>query len=120
MGVRRAVARPEGEDDLDAAVARYEQSALPERMKVALRVTDAFLAGPSRLDAATQADALQHFAPADIVELAFKLISYSGNKSTVALRLDGALVDGEPVPFRYVDGAPLIDGFDDVDPRPGR
>jgi hypothetical protein len=112
MGVRRAVARPEDEDDLGAAVARYERSALPERIKVALRLTDAFLTNPSGLDAATRADVLRRFTRSDMVELAFKLVSYSSNKTSVALRLDAALVEGELVAFRYVDGAPLIEGFD--------
>jgi alkylhydroperoxidase family enzyme len=84
--MRRAVARPLGSGDLMDQVAAYEDSdLLSEAQKVALRLHDAFLLHPAGLDMAAHKEALEHFTPAQIVELAFKFFFWSTNRPVVTL-----------------------------------
>jgi alkylhydroperoxidase family enzyme len=108
MSVRRAVARPEGVDDLDAAVRRYEGSDLDERIKVALRFADAYLANPAGYDEASRRSMLEHFAPEQIVELLLKLMYFSGNKATIALGLDAAIDPENLSSFHYDDDGNFV------------
>jgi alkylhydroperoxidase family enzyme len=86
MSVRRAVARPVGTGDLLEDVVDFEASTvLAEQQKVALRLHRAFLTHPAGLAPDVRAQALAHFVPAQIVELAFKFVWWSTNRATVTL-----------------------------------
>ena len=87
--MRRAVARPPGSSDLMDEVLAYEQSGgLAEYQRVALRLHDAFLVHPAGLDGAMRAATLEHFSPAQIVELAFKFMYWSSNRPMVTIGID--------------------------------
>jgi hypothetical protein len=83
------------------AVLVYERSDLPERQKVALRLADAFLADPASFGAASRAQTLEHFTPAQVVELLFKLVTWTVNKSVTALGLDNAIDERRLTSFDY-------------------
>lgn len=78
----------------------YEASDLPERQKVALRLTDAFLTQPSILDQPLAAAVRAHFSPAEAVEIVYDVARNATNKFAVALGVDAAQVD---------DGVELFD-----------
>jgi hypothetical protein len=101
MSVRRAVARPAGIEDLDAAVQRFESSDLPEEIKVALRFAEAYLANPAGFGSASRRELLDRYAPAQIVELLVKLMYFSGNKTTNALGLDAPIDPDRLSSFHY-------------------
>ncbi|HEY7448865.1 MAG TPA: hypothetical protein VH702_11995 [Vicinamibacterales bacterium] len=104
MSMRRAVARPTGAGDLMDAVVAYEQSeGLTESQRVALRLHDAFLIHPGRLDAVVQAETLEHFSPAQIVELAFKFMYWSSNRPVVTLGIDAPHDRNRLTSFHYTE-----------------
>jgi len=76
-------------DDVD----RYEASTLPQRAKVALRLTDAVLTQPSTLDAALRAQVRFHFEPAEGLEIVLDVMRNAANKIAVALGADAPVVD---------------------------
>jgi hypothetical protein len=108
MSVRRAVARPEGSEDLMDDVRRYERSALADRSKAALRLADAFLAFPGGFTQEARADALAHFSPAAIVEIALKLVWWSSNKLPVTLGTDAPHDEHRLTSFDYADDGEYI------------
>ena len=71
-----------------AKIDRYESSDLPERHKVALRLTDAFVTDPARIGDELRAQLLAHFTPEQIVELLLDIVSWSLQKVQVALGFD--------------------------------
>jgi alkylhydroperoxidase family enzyme len=100
--MRRAVARPLGSPDLMNEVLAYERSEiLTEAQKVALRLHDAFLVHPAGLDAAAHAEALAHFSPPQIVELALKFLFWSTNRPVVTLGTDAPHDPNRLTSFHY-------------------
>jgi alkylhydroperoxidase family enzyme len=86
--VRFAVARDAGlGEDLVAMVDdRWAASALPARAKAALVLADAFLHDPGGLDGPARAVLLEHFTPAELVELGVGLVCFLAfSKVAVAL-----------------------------------
>ena len=105
--LRLAGARAAGVDEtMTAKVDFYERSDLPERAKVALRVTDAFITWPDHLSEAVVAQARALFGTAELASLCLDITKWSTQKIHVALGTDGAdaLVTDE-------DGVALF-GFD--------
>lgn len=87
--MRSAVALQQGVDEeLLAKVDRYEESDLPASHRAALRLADAYLVAPAELSDAVRREVLEHFTPAQVVELVLKLVGFSGDKVMVALGLD--------------------------------
>jgi alkylhydroperoxidase family enzyme len=108
MSARRAVARPAGPGDLMESVLDFERSALAERQKVALRLTDAFLAHPAGFDDAARHETLEHFSPEQIVELLLKLTAWTVNKTATALGLDDPIDADRLTRFHYDAGGHLV------------
>src|SRR5439155_9277986 len=109
MSMRRAVARPAGSGDLMDEVLAYETSeALSERQRVALRLHDAFLVHPGGLSAAVRAQTLEHFSPAQIVELALKFLHWSTNRPVVTLDLDAPHDENRLTSFHYAENGEYI------------
>ena len=107
--MRRAVARPAGARDLLDEVLTYDQSAdLAEYQRVALRLHDAFLVHPGRLDAIVRAQTLEHFSPTQIVELAFKFMYWSSNRPVVTLGIDAPHDDKRLTSFHYTENGEYI------------
>jgi len=79
---------PVVDESLAAKVADYERSDLDERHKVALRLADAYMMVPGRIDADLRADARQHFTEAELTELFFDIIAWTQQKPLVSLALD--------------------------------
>ncbi len=89
MSLRLGVARDAGLDETMAAkIDRYEQSDLPERHKVALRLTDAFVTAPGAISEDLRAQVRRHFTEAQIVELMLDMSKWSTQKLSVALGTD--------------------------------
>ena len=89
--LRLADARAAGVDEaVTAKVDFYERSDLPERAKVALRVTDAFITRPDLLSDAAAEQARASFGPAELASLALDITKWSTQKIHVALGTDGA------------------------------
>jgi AhpD family alkylhydroperoxidase len=89
--LRLADARAAGVDEtMSAKVDFYERSDLPERAKVALRVTDAFITQPSLLSGAVAGQARASFGPAELASLCLDITKWSTQKIKVALGTDGA------------------------------
>jgi alkylhydroperoxidase family enzyme len=87
--LRLADARDAGADDaLTAAVDRYETSDLDERIKAALRVTDALITLPSSLSPEAVASARALLAPDELAELCLDVSKWSTQKVHVALGTD--------------------------------
>jgi hypothetical protein len=107
--MRRAVARPSGSGDLMDEVLAYEYSeALTESQRVALRLHDAFLVHPGGLSAAARAEALVHFSPAQIVELALKFMHWSTNRPVVTLGVDAPHDENRLTSFHYGENGEYI------------
>jgi len=89
--LRLAGARAAGVDEaMTAKVDFYERSDLPERAKVALRVTDAFITRPDLLTEAVAGQARASFGPAELASLGLDITKWSTQKIKVALGTDGA------------------------------
>ncbi|MDE0613468.1 MAG: hypothetical protein OXI32_03540 [bacterium] len=63
----------------------YDDSELPGRLKLALRMADAVISDPSGLSAADQAALSEEFAPAELAELALTVAMAAGfSKAAIA------------------------------------
>ncbi len=94
--LRLADAREAGADDeMTQKIDFYERSDLPERAKLALRITDAFITLPGSLSESTVAAARAEFTPDELAELCLDITKWSTQKIHVALGTDGA--EGLPV-----------------------
>jgi AhpD family alkylhydroperoxidase len=88
--LRLADARAAGVDEaMTAQVDFYERGDLPERTKVALRVTDAFITQPDLLSGIV-AQARASFGPSELASLCLDITKWSTQKIRVALGTDGA------------------------------
>ena len=70
----------------------FEASALDARAKAVIRYTDVFLRGGHGLDDDVRAEMLQHFTPAQIVELTAGVALFMGF-SKIAIALGSAPAD---------------------------
>lgn len=88
--LRLADAKEAGADDaMTAKIDFYETSDLPERYKVALRITDAFIIRPDTMDDTVVEQAHSLFSSAQLAELCLDITKWSTQKIHVALGLDG-------------------------------
>jgi AhpD family alkylhydroperoxidase len=89
--LRLADARAAGVDEaITAQIDFYERSDLPDRAKVALRVTDAFITRPDLLSDTVAEQARTSFEPAELASLCLGITKWSTQKIHVALGTDGA------------------------------
>jgi AhpD family alkylhydroperoxidase len=89
--LRLADARAAGVDEaITAQIDLYERSDLPDRAKVALRVTDAFITRPDLLSDTVAEQARTWFEPAELASLCLGITKWSTQKIHVALGTDGA------------------------------
>jgi len=95
--LRFSGARQEGltEERVELIRDGYEETDLPDRHKVVLRYTDAFLMAPGIPGEALRAELAAHFSPEQIVELTAAIGLFLGF-SKIALAL-GNIPDGLPV-----------------------
>lgn len=94
--LRLAEARRAGVDEsVTAKVDRYEASDLPERIKVALRLTDAQISRPDLIDEQLVADARTMLSEAERAELILDVAKWSTQKVNVATQTDG--IDSLPL-----------------------
>jgi len=88
--LRLADARAAGADAVFTdQIDMYERSELPERVKVALRVTDAFITRPDLLDPTIIEQADTTFSEGQLVELLLDITKWSTQKVNVATGTDG-------------------------------
>jgi len=113
--LRLADARAAGVDEaMTAKVDFYERSDLPERAKVALRITDAFITQPDRLSDAVAEQARAWFGPAELASIALSITKWSTQKIKVALGTDGAdrlVTDADGVALFGFDQAGQATGY---------
>lgn len=89
--LRLADAREVGVDDeMTAKIDFYERSDLDERIKIALRITDAFITRPDTLTEAVISQARLAFVPEALAELCLDITKWSTQKIYVALGTDAA------------------------------
>jgi alkylhydroperoxidase family enzyme len=89
--LRLADARAAGVDEaITAQVDFYERSDLPDRAKVALRITDAFITRSDLLSDTVVEQARTLFEPAELASLCLDITKWSTQKIHVALGTDGA------------------------------
>ncbi len=107
--LRLADARAAGVDEaITAQIDFYEHSDLPDRAKVALRVTDSFITQPDILSDAMAGQARASFEPAELASLCLDITKWSTQKIHVALGTDGA--DG----LETDDEGVAVFGFDET------
>jgi AhpD family alkylhydroperoxidase len=113
--LRLADARAAGVDEaMTAKVDFYERSDLPDRAKVALRVTDAFITQPDLLSDAVTEQARASFGPAELASLGLDITKWSTQKIKVALGTDGAdrlVTDADGVALFGFDQAGQATGY---------
>lgn len=113
--LRLAAARTAGADEaMTAKVDFYERSDLPERAKVALRVTDAFITMPDLLTDIVVEQARQWFGPDELASLCLDITKWSTQKIKVALGTDGAdrlVTDADGVALFGFDAAGQATGY---------
>jgi hypothetical protein len=94
--LRLADARQAGVDSsVTDLIDRYESSDLPDRVKVALRITDAFISRPDLLDPDVIDQARTTFSEEQLVELLLDITKWSTQKVNVATGTDG--IDALPL-----------------------
>ena len=107
--LRLADARAVGVDEaITAQIDFYEHSDLPDRAKVALRVTDSFITQPDILSDTVAEQARASFEPAELASLCLDITKWSTQKIHVALGTDGA--DG----LETDDEGVAVFGFDET------
>jgi AhpD family alkylhydroperoxidase len=113
--LRLADARAAGVDEaITAQIDFYEHSDLPERAKVALRVTDSFITQPDILSDTVAEQARASFEPAELASLCLDITKWSTQKIHVALGTDGAErleTDDEGVAVFGFDGTGRATGY---------
>jgi AhpD family alkylhydroperoxidase len=113
--LRLADARTAGVDEaMTAKVDFYERSDLPERAKVALRVTDAFIIRPDMLTDVVVGQARAWFGSAELASLSLDITKWSTQKIKVALGTDGAdrlVIDADGVALFGFDADGQVTGF---------
>lgn len=87
--LRLRTARDNGVDDaMTEMVDHYETSPLEERIKVALRFTDAYVSTPGPIAPGLVEQLREHFSSDQVVALALQVMKWSTQKMHVALGLD--------------------------------
>jgi alkylhydroperoxidase family enzyme len=112
---RRSVAAIDaGADEaLFDAVDHYAHSDLPTATKAALALTDAVIWSPYLIPPPVAAEAAEHLAPEQVVELVLDVTRNAANKIAVALGADAAAVtDGVELFVTDADGNLTIVGAD--------
>lgn len=113
--VRLAAAQEAGVDEtMTAKIDFYEDSDLDERIKIALRITDAFITRPDGLSDATVREAQACFTPQALAEMCLDITKWSTQKIYVCLGTDGAEAlpkNEEGVSFFSFDARGRLAGF---------
>jgi alkylhydroperoxidase family enzyme len=78
------------DDEMTTKLDFFERSDLDERIKVALRVTDAFITRPDTLTDKAASDAAAAYAPDELASLLLTITKWSTQKIQVSLGTDGA------------------------------
>jgi alkylhydroperoxidase family enzyme len=94
------------EDLVDGIADGFDESALPERYKLAIRLTDVIIHDPTGMSDDLRHDLAREFSPAEIVELALTAAMASAfSKAAIAWGPPGAIPVMEvptPTPDRNV------------------
>ena len=85
-----------------AAVCDFENSQMPERHKVALRLVDAFILEFGKVPAELAHTARQFFSDAELREIGLKVFQTSSNKISVSLGVDDPENVTEVMGIRYI------------------
>ncbi|MGH8979102.1 MAG: carboxymuconolactone decarboxylase family protein [Acidimicrobiia bacterium] len=111
--IRNVRAARNGADEaLYDGIDRFETSTLPERHKVALRLTDAYLWRPMQYPPGLDTQVHATFSPAEIVEILLDVARNAANKIAVAFGADDAHVS-EGVEYFDTDAdGQLVYGLD--------
>src|SRR4051794_34892904 len=89
QNARQAVAVQNGlEEDMVSALADFENSALPDRVKAALRITSGVAINPALITDEVWGEATKHFSEEELVDIVLLSMHTTGSKPTVTLGLD--------------------------------
>lgn len=93
-------------DDTFASVDQYATSDLPDAVKAALALTDAFIWTPGRIGEDEIAPLVRHYSPAQQVELVLDIARNASNKFAVSMAADGTdVTEGYQVYEVHPDGS---------------
>ncbi len=76
------------EESMQRQLGNYESSELSDVVKAALRLTDAMITQPGKIDAELRASIREHLSDAQIVEICVDVMKWSQQKSLVATRIE--------------------------------
>ena len=100
--MRSAVAGQQGFDDaMEAKIADFEASDLPEPIKVALRLADAWLSAPGQVSPGLRAEVRKHYTPEQMTEMLLSVWKWSQNKMMTSLGMAPALSTEKKTLFRF-------------------
>ena len=89
QNARQAVAVQAGlREDMVSALSNFESSALPERIKAALRLTAAISSNPGLITDELWDDAARHFTESELVDIVLLSVHTTASKVTITLGLD--------------------------------
>jgi alkylhydroperoxidase family enzyme len=89
QNARQAVAVQAGlREDMVSALSNFESSALPESIKVALRLTAAISSNPGLVTDEMWADAQKYYTEAELVDIVLLSVHTTASKVTITLGLD--------------------------------
>ena len=100
--MRSAVAGQQGFDDtMEAKIADFESSDLPEPIKVALRLTDAWLSAPGQVFPKLRAQVREHYTPEQMTEMLLSVWKWSQNKIMTTLGMAPAVDTAKKTLFSF-------------------
>lgn len=89
QNARQAVAVQSGlEETMVEALGHFEESALPDHFKAALRITSTLAVNPGLFTDALWDDALSYFSEQEVVDLVILSMHTTASKATITLGLD--------------------------------
>jgi hypothetical protein len=82
------VLEAELDESLATKIDRFESSDLPEKWKVALRLTDAMITTPGQMTLELRDDIRHHFSDEQVSQMIYDILKWSCNKALVSMRVD--------------------------------
>ena len=86
---------------MEAKIADFESSDLPEAIKVALRLTDAWLSAPGQISPRLRAQVREHYTPEQMTEMLLSVWKWSQNKMMTSLGMAPAVNTAKKTLFSF-------------------
>lgn len=97
------------DESMHKAIAAHESSDFDPTIKAALRLTDAMIMHPGRIEPSLRAELEKHFTDAQIIEICVDVMKWSQQKALVALRIEPPASDQHLTELIFDDdGQPVV------------